>query len=157
MGLSVLRVSITPPRAGGDCDPIAPAGVKRRSQAGWDFANTAGLTPDDQWAGIAGVWPLSEETLRRAMRLGAYFLPSMKGFVDGDLIRRVTGYYLDLTSKRRWVQTAELDNEARSCILTKMASGAPWEHVWLNIPKGPIAAVDISEEHEKSAAFKIQI
>lgn len=154
VGLSVLRVSITPPRPGGEVDPLAPAGVKHRSQSGWDFANTDGLSADDRWAGIAGVWPLSEETLRRAMRVEAYFLPSMKGFVDGELIRRVTGYYLDLASKRRWVQTRKLEDDDRKYILPARTSGAPWEHAWLTIPQGPIAATDIRPEDE--AIFGMQ-
>lgn len=156
-GLSVLRVSITPPSPGGPCDPIAPAGIEPRSQSGWDFANTAGLSSDDRWAGIAGVWPLSEETMRRAMRLEAYFLPAMKGFVDGSLIRRVTGYYLDLTSKRRWVQTRKIREEERSLILPSRPYGEPWEHAWLNIPQGPIAAAALDESDSRIADFKIQV
>lgn len=138
-GLSVLRVSITPPTPSEPCDRLE--NLTFRTSAGWDFANRAALSDTDRWAGIAGVWPLSEETLRTAMMLNAFFLPSMKGFVDGSLIRRVTGYYLDLTTKRRWVQTTELDARQRGFILGNIPETTiPWEHAWLNVPKGPIAA-----------------
>lgn len=138
-GLSVLRVSITPPTPSEPCDRLANG--RFRTLTGWDFANRAALSDIDRWAGIAGVWPLSEETLRTAMMLNAFFLPSMKGFIDGSLIRRVTGYHLDLTTKRRWVQTAELDTPQRGYILGSIPNTKiPWEHAWVNVPKGPIAA-----------------
>lgn len=143
--LSILRVSINPAGPSGPCDPLPSE--RKREQIGWDFANQAGLPWDERWAGIAGVWPLSEESLRKAMRLEAFFMPSMKGFVDGTLIARVTGYHLDLvsgSSKRRWVQTRAVTREERGYILPREnGRESRWEHAWLNVPKGPIAALTI--------------
>lgn len=134
-GLSVLRVSIGPLRPSGPCDSL-PDGRKRR-WAGWDFDNVAGLDDLEAWAGVAGVWPLAEETARSAWR--AVFAPSVKGFVDGSLVRRVTGYYLDMTTRRRWIETEPYDDETRRHIFSKNQSGREWEHLWLSIPRGPVA------------------
>lgn len=143
VGLSVLRVSITPLGPSGPCDPLpTPTGIRRRRFAGWDFLNRNQLDDAEQWAGIEGVWPISEKTARQAsMPLhGTFFLPAMKGFVDGTLIRRVKGYHLDCTTNRRWIETEPLDNYTRPLILTRRGDTKEcFKHVWINVPQGPIA------------------
>lgn len=145
-GLSVLRVSITPIGESGPCDRLPDYSARRF--AGWDFANRDNLSPTERIAGIEGVWPLSEETLRRASMLRAFFLPAMKGFVDGSLIRRVTGYHLDLVTKRRWVETQPLQGNEAEFILQREGG---WEHAWVNVPRGPIASLTVDRENENSA------
>lgn len=143
VGLSVLRVSITPLRPSGPCDRLPdPTGFHLRPFAGWDFSNADGLTEQDRLAGIEGVWPISERAARIASAPlnGTYFLPAMKGYVDGSLIRRVKGYHLDLTTNRRWIETEPLNDYTRPLILTRMGnSKASFENVWINVPQGPIA------------------
>lgn len=140
VGLSVLRVSIKPLAASGPCDPL-PNNEEKREYVGWDFANTKQLSEEKRLAAIEGVWPLSQENLRKAMRLNAWFLPSMKGFVDGSLIRRVTGYHLDLTTKKQWVQTRKpSDNDLKLILGNQPNSQQSWQHAWVQIPRGSVAA-----------------
>lgn len=142
-GLPIVRVSITPLGANGACDPLPATKLPRRF-SGWDFNNRAGLPEDERWAGIEGVWPMSEVNAAQAARMEAFFLPSIKGFVDGRLIRRVTGYRLDLTTRRRWFETRPLADHERPLILTTKSriksDGENWEHVWINVSKGPVSS-----------------
>lgn len=148
--LSVLRVSIVPLRTSGPCDPLRDGQPRR--WAGWDFANIAELDHDEAWAGISGVWPLSEETARRARR--SIFAPSVKGFVDGSLVRRVIGYHLDLVTRRRWIETEPLDKDARNAVFTVDRAGQRWEHLWISVPRGPIADLRLEAF---SAEFTAQV
>lgn len=139
VGLSVLRVSIKPLAPSGPCDRLP--NLEERKYVGWDFANTKQLSEEERLAAIEGIWPLRQENLRRAMILKAWFLPSMKGFVDGSLIRRVTGYHLDLTTKKQWVQTRKpRDNEIELILGNQPNSQQPWQHAWVQIPRGSVAA-----------------
>ncbi|MGR6092253.1 hypothetical protein ACU4IU_16965 [Brevibacterium sp. CSND-B09] len=137
-GLDFVRVSITPLGDSADVDPLSD-GTTRRF-AGYDFLNRDGLTPIQRLAGVEGVWPLSETKLRRATLNSAFFFPSMKGFVDGGLIRVVTGYHLDLVTTRRWVETRPALPAEKARILNPEAvPTSTWDHVWITVPKGPIA------------------
>jgi hypothetical protein len=137
--LDILRVSIKAAGPSGQCDLIQPGNVVR-PQAGWDFANQAGLSDKLRWAGILGVWPLSEKNAREAVLSSAYFMPSMCGFVDGSLIRCIDDYQLDLTSGRRWFEVRALDTDQSEALFGPGQSQTPWKHIWLRIPQGPIAA-----------------
>ncbi|MGO3764064.1 hypothetical protein [Glutamicibacter arilaitensis] len=141
VGLSVLRVSIGPLRPGGPCDRLRSSGQHRR-WAGWDFANLANLTVDEQWAGVLGIWPMSEENAQRAKLAGAIFAPSIKGFVDGSLVRRVTGYSLDLKTRRRWFETDALGAIARSHVFGEDHLGREREHLWISVPRGAVAGFE---------------
>ncbi|WP_240372866.1 hypothetical protein [Brevibacterium zhoupengii] len=133
-----VRVSITPLGDSASVDPLSDGSTRRF--AGYDFLNRAGLSPIERLAGIEGVWPLSEVKLRRAELNGAYFFPSMKGFVDASVIRVVTGYHLDLVTTRRWVETrSALPGEKERILNPGCAPASNWEHVWITVPKGPIA------------------
>lgn len=137
--LDILRVSIKAAGPSGECDLVQPGNVVR-PLAGWDFANTAGLSEKLRWAGILGVWPLSEKNAREAVLSSAYFMPSMRGFVDGSLIRCIDDYQLDLTSGRRWFEVRGLDTDQSQALFGAEHSQTPWRHIWLRIPQGPIAA-----------------
>ncbi|QCR53706.1 hypothetical protein C1N80_09035 [Brachybacterium sp. SGAir0954] len=141
VGLSVLRVSIGPLRPSGPCDPLHPS-LQPRRWAGWDFANLAGLSKAEEWAGISGVWPMSEENAQRAKAVGAIFAPSIKGFVDGSLVRHVTGYSLDLTTRRRWFETQPLSPSARSAVFGKDRLDREREHLWISVQRGAVAGFE---------------
>lgn len=143
VGLSVLRVSIGPLRPSGPCDRLR-SNLQHRVWVGWDFANLANLTEDEQWAGISGVWPMSEENAQRAASVGAVFAPSIKGFVDGSLVQRVTGYSLDLTTRRRWFETDALGATAHSHVFGEDYLGRKLEHLWISVSRGAIASLDMS-------------
>lgn len=147
VGLSVLRVSIGPLRPSGPCDQLRSSGQHRR-WAGWDFANLANLTEDEQWAGISGVWPMSEENAQRAKSAGAIFAPSIKGFVDGSLVRRVTGYSLDLKTRRRWFETETLGATARTHVFGEDRLGRELEHLWISVSRGAIAGFEEGDPAE---------
>lgn len=143
VGLSVLRVSIGPLRPSGPCDRL-------RRWAGWDFANLANLTEDEQWAGIMGVWPMSEENAQRAKSMEAIFAPSIKGFVDGSLVRRMTGYSLDLTTRRRWFETDNLSATARSHVFGENHLGQVYEHLWISVSRGATAGFEEGNSAENA-------
>ncbi|MGP5484676.1 hypothetical protein ACTXMZ_17020 [Brachybacterium alimentarium] len=142
VGLSVLRVSIGPLRPSGPCDDLRSS-LKPRRWAGWDFANLAGLPEEEEWAGISGVWPMSEENAQRAKAAGAVFAPSIKGFVDGSLVRRVTGYSLDLKTRRRWFETQHLSSFARSAVFGEDHMGRAYEHLWISVQRGAVAGIEV--------------
>lgn len=106
---------------------------RARDHFGWDFSNEKKLPTDVRWAGIEGVWPISEENLRHATVMNSFFMPAMEGYVDGSLIRRVTGYRLDLASKRYWIQTRSLEDDKERALILPIKE--KWEHAWLNVPK----------------------
>lgn len=137
--LNMIRVSISSLGDSIECDPL-PHG-KARQFTGWDFANAHELPMDERRAGIEGVWPITEENLRIAARLNAWFFPSMKGFIDGSLIGKVTGYHLDLTTGKRWVHTRKPSpDELRELF----HDNSNWSHLWLQIGQGPIAAASFN-------------
>lgn len=144
VGLSVLRVSIGPLRPSGPCDLLRPS-LQPRRWAGWDFANLASLSDDEEWAGISGVWPMSEENAQRAKAVGAIFAPSIKGFVDGSLVRRVTGYSLDLATRRRWFETQPLTSYARSAVFGTDRMDREHEHLWISVPRGAVAGFEAGD------------
>lgn len=144
VGLSVLRVSIGPLRPSDPCDLLRPS-LQPRRWAGWDFANLASLSEDEEWAGISGVWPMSEENAQRAKAVGAIFAPSIKGFVDGSLVRRVTGYSLDLTTRRRWFETQPLTSYARSAVFGTDRMGREYDHLWISVPRGAVAGFEAGD------------
>lgn len=82
---------------------------------------------------------MSEENAQRAKSARAIFAPSIKGFVDGSLVRRVTGYSLDLTTRRRWFETDALSETARSHVFGEDHLGREREHLWISVPRGAIA------------------
>lgn len=133
-----VRVSITPLRDSAEVDPLGDGTMRRF--AGYDFLNRDGLSPVEQLAGVEGVWPLSEAKLRRAALSSAFFFPSMKGFVDGGLIRIVTGGHLDLVRAGRWVETRPARPDERTRLLNRESAPASmWEHAWITVSKGPLA------------------
>lgn len=145
VGLSVLRVSIGPLNTSSPCDTLRLAdGFRRRRFAGWDFANIVGLTEEEALAGISGVWPMSEENARQAEAVGATFAPAVKGFVDGSLVRRVTGYTLDLTTRRRWFKTEQLTQFQRDAVFSQDRLGRDFEHLWISVPRGAVSGVEFS-------------
>lgn len=136
--LNMIRVSISSLGDSIDCD-LLPNGKARRF-TGWDFANVHELSMEDRRAGIEGVWPITEENLRIATRLNAWFLPSMKGFVEGSLIGKVTGYHLDLTTGKRWVHTRKPHPDE---LAELFHNNSQWSHLWLQVGQGPIAAASL--------------
>lgn len=142
--LSVLRVSIGPLKPSGPTDLInLSTGVHPRRFSGWDFANTKNLAPDVAQAGIAGVWPLSEESARKAEAVNAIFAPAVKGFVAGDLVRQVIGYSLDLTTRRRWFKLDDLTQFQHSSVFGPDRS---WQHLWITVPRGAVAGIEFSPQ-----------
>lgn len=140
--LSVLRVSIGPLKPSGPTDLInLSTGVHPRRFSGWDFANTKNLAPDVAQAGIAGVWPLSEESARKAEAVNAIFAPAVKGFVAGDLVRQVIGYSLDLTTRRRWFKLDDLTQFQHSSVFGPDRS---WQHLWITVPRGAVAGIEFA-------------
>ncbi|MCY1684540.1 hypothetical protein [Kocuria sp. SL71] len=142
--LSVLRVSIGPLKLSGPTDPVSlPTGVHPRRFSGWDFANTKNLTPDEAQAGIAGVWPLSEESARKAEAVNAIFAPAVKGFVAGDLVCQVIGYSIDLTTRRRWFKLDALTQLQHRYVF---GSDGWWQHLWITVPRGAVAGIEFSPQ-----------
>lgn len=133
-GLSGIRVSIAPLADSAPVDTVPGIGVRR--YVGWDHLNRAQVPEQERRAGIEGVWPLGEDELTRAILLGGFLLPSMKGFVDGSLISRVTGYRLDLRTKRRWLITEPVTHVQWDCILPVKGG---WQHAWVTVGRGRIA------------------
>lgn len=141
-GHSFVRASITPLRESGPVDPLQDPITKqwnmKRRFCGYDFTNRNSLPAFERQAGVAGVWPLSEADLAHARNDNAFFLPAMKGFVSNNLIHIVTGYALDLTTKRRWVNSRPATTQEKARLLGEGSHHD--DNAWLTVPKGPIAA-----------------
>lgn len=123
-GLRAVRVSVGPMKESAAVD-------SGRAWAGVDFANTRGLTKKEIRAGYCGAWPLSEREVAEAARGEDPLLPSLKGFVDASLSRRVVGGHLDLTTGRRWLETKKLTDDQRQVLFPNGAIAA-----WITVPRG---------------------
>lgn len=146
VGLSVLRVSIGPLDESGPCDMLRfTDGFRQRRFIGWDFSNIEELSDEEAWAGISGVWAMKEENARQAEAVGATFAPAVKGFIDGSLVRRVVGYTLDLTSRRRWFKLEPLTKFQRDAVFSQDRMGRDFEHLWISVPRGSTSAIEFDK------------
>lgn len=148
-GQQHLRVSVRPMQANSTkVDRLSDHTVRTHTGVHFDHRCAARhfshVSDVEKRAAYEGVWPFSEETLRRASLLHLPLLPSLKGFMDLSLARRVAGSNLDLTSKAqgatvRWVVTQELTEHELSAL---RGGRDDVEALWLTIPRGTTARLE---------------
>lgn len=129
-GLQAVRVSVTP------MAPSVLVDLRKYGTRAWegvDFANRQQLSKRQQRDAYVGTWPLSEREIATAAYRGAPLLPSIKGFVDVSLVRRVTGGSLDLTTGQRWLITKRLKQEERQALFGDDVAA------WITVGRGRTA------------------
>lgn len=149
-GQQHLRVSVRPMQANSVAvDRLSDGTSRTHTGIHFDHHCTAGhfknVTAVEKAAAYEGVWPLSEETLRRASLMNVPLLPSLKGFMDLSLARRVAGSNLDMMSKQqgitvRWVVTQQLSDLQLHALRGRRDDV---EALWLTVARGTTARLEI--------------
>lgn len=102
----IFRVSVVEQRS----NPVYDlSGNLLREYSGFDYANEDGLTEEQQRGGFEGAWSISDENAEFLVETNGYLVPTTKGYVRADNIRRITDYCLIADSPRKFFRTEALD------------------------------------------------
>lgn len=128
----IFRVSVVEQRE----NPVYDlSGNLLRQYSGFDYANRDSLTEEEQRGGFEGAWSISDDNAEYLVETNGYLLPTTKGYVRADNIRRIVGYCLIQGSPRKFFFTEELDEN--DPFYADAANG-----FWIDVPPGRESNLD---------------
>lgn len=143
----IFRVSVVEQRS----NPVYDlSGNLLREYSGFDYANRDGLSEEEQRGGFEGAWSISDENAEFLVETNGYLLPTTKGYVRADNIRRIVDYCLIAGSPRKFFHTEALDEndpfyaDAATGFIIDVAPGRE-----SGIDFDPVVEEDIDEDVEQ--------
>lgn len=128
----IFRVSVVEQRE----NPVYDlSGNLLRQYSGFDYANRDSLTEEEQRGGFEGAWSISDDNAEYLVETNGYLLPTTKGYVRADNIRRIVGYCLIEGSPRKFFFTEALDEN--DPFYADAANG-----FWIDVPPGRESNLD---------------
>ena len=128
----IFRVSVVEQRE----NPVYDlSGDLLRQYSGFDYANRDSLTEEEQRGGFEGAWSISDDNAEYLVETNGYLLPTTKGYVRADNIRRITDFCLAAGTARKFFFTEALDDN--DPFYADAANG-----FWIDVPPGRESNLD---------------
>lgn len=129
----IFRVSVVEQRE----NPVYDlSGNRLRQYSGFDYANREGLTEEEQRGGFEGAWSVSDENAEYLVETNGYLLPTTKGYVRADNIRRIVDYCLIEGGTRKFFFTEALDEDDPFRVDGSV-------NYWIDVRPGAESAIDL--------------
>lgn len=114
-------------------------GTRIRQYAGTDFGNPRGLDPDEWRRSFEGVWEISDATIQDAVARTSLLVASVRGYIDADHVRLITGAHRDAHQPSlRWWETEPPAQDIIDFIGTGVwmpVAPRGTSHEWWHIPE----------------------
>ena len=101
----IFRVSVVEQR---DNPVYDVSGKLLRQYSGFDYSNPGCLSAAQQRGGYEGAWSISDANAEYLVETRGYLVPTTKGYVRGDNVRRIADYSLVKGSPRKYFHTEAL-------------------------------------------------